>query len=279
MSEARDVHAEHARRAAQLDADVGAEQIASVYARALLQAAEKAAQADEVIDSFDQLMEEAIRPFPKLAEILASARISHDEKAAMLDRLFADRLPRLLLNFLKVLSRHGRLDLLTTVHRQAHVWPMRFKADEIASVIQQEIERFESHIDVREVGTVLEVGDGIARVWGLSNIMAGEMVEFPNGVRGLAFNLEENSVGVIILGRLPGDRGRRRGQGAGPVALRPGGRGSAGPGAGPAGQSAGRQRPSGDERVAARWNTWRPGWRPGSRSASRCRPGSRRSTP
>ncbi len=77
---------------------------------------------------------------------------------------------------------------------------MRFNADEIASVIQQEIEQYESQLDVREVGTVLEVGDGIARVYGLSNIMAGEMVEFPNGVNGLAFNLEENSVGVIILG-------------------------------------------------------------------------------
>ena len=77
---------------------------------------------------------------------------------------------------------------------------MKFKADEIASVIQQEIEHFQSQIDVREVGRVLEVGDGIARVYGLSGVMAGEMVEFPNGVIGLAFNLEENSVGVIILG-------------------------------------------------------------------------------
>jgi F-type H+-transporting ATPase subunit alpha len=77
---------------------------------------------------------------------------------------------------------------------------MRFKADEIASVIQQEIEQFESRIDVREVGRVIEVGDGIARVYGLSGVMSGEMVEFPNGVFGLAFNLEENSVGVIILG-------------------------------------------------------------------------------
>jgi F-type H+-transporting ATPase subunit alpha len=77
---------------------------------------------------------------------------------------------------------------------------MKFNADEIASVIQAEIEKYESAIDVREVGTVLEVGDGIARIHGLSNIMAGEMVEFPNGVQGLAFNLEENSVGVIILG-------------------------------------------------------------------------------
>ncbi|MEZ6093842.1 MAG: F0F1 ATP synthase subunit alpha [Pirellulaceae bacterium] len=77
---------------------------------------------------------------------------------------------------------------------------MKISADEIASVIQQEIANFESQIDVREVGTVLEVGDGIARVHGLTNVAAGEMVEFPGGVIGLAFNLEESSVGVIILG-------------------------------------------------------------------------------
>src|SRR5437588_4862630 len=78
---------------------------------------------------------------------------------------------------------------------------MRFKADEIASVLQKEIEHYESQIDVREVGQVLEVGDGIARVYGLAGVMAGEMVEFTRvSVRGVAFNLEENSVGVIILG-------------------------------------------------------------------------------
>jgi F-type H+/Na+-transporting ATPase subunit alpha len=77
---------------------------------------------------------------------------------------------------------------------------MKISADEIASVIQQEIAQFESQIDVREVGTVLEVGDGIARVHGLTNVAAGEMVEFPGGIIGLAFNLEETSVGVIILG-------------------------------------------------------------------------------
>src|ERR687883_1601822 len=78
---------------------------------------------------------------------------------------------------------------------------MRFKADEIVSVLQTEIEQYRAQLDSREVGRVLEVGDGIARVYGLSGVMAGEMVEFTRtGVRGLAFNLEENSVGVIILG-------------------------------------------------------------------------------
>jgi F-type H+/Na+-transporting ATPase subunit alpha len=77
---------------------------------------------------------------------------------------------------------------------------MKFKADEIASVLQKEIEDFRGQLATSEVGRVLEVGDGIARCYGLSTAMAGEMVEFSNGVRGLVFNLEENSVGVIILG-------------------------------------------------------------------------------
>src|ERR1700684_1118178 len=78
---------------------------------------------------------------------------------------------------------------------------MRFKADEIVSVLQKEIEQFRTRLDIREVGRVLEIGDGIARVYGLSGVMAGEMVEFTRtGVRGMAFNLEENSVGIIILG-------------------------------------------------------------------------------
>ncbi len=77
---------------------------------------------------------------------------------------------------------------------------MKFNSDEIASVIQKEIENYSSQIDVRDVGRVLEVGDGIAQVYGLSDVMAGEMVEFESGVTGQAFNLEENSVGVIILG-------------------------------------------------------------------------------
>src|SRR4051794_6568718 len=77
---------------------------------------------------------------------------------------------------------------------------MKFRADEITSVIQNEIEQFQSEVTRSEVGRVLEVGDGIARVYGLSGVMTGEMVAFENGVKGLAFNLEESSVGVIILG-------------------------------------------------------------------------------
>ncbi len=78
---------------------------------------------------------------------------------------------------------------------------MRFKADEIASVISEELTQFRAAVDTRETGRVLEVGDGIARCYGLSEVMAGELVDFPAaGVKGLAFNLEESSVSVIILG-------------------------------------------------------------------------------
>ncbi len=81
----------------------------------------------------------------------------------------------------------------------------RINANEIVSVLTEEINKYRDKIEPKEVGEVLEVGDGIARVYGLSNVMAGEMLEFPRtGVRGLAFNLEENSVGVIILGEYKG---------------------------------------------------------------------------
>jgi F-type H+/Na+-transporting ATPase subunit alpha len=77
----------------------------------------------------------------------------------------------------------------------------RLNSSEIASVLSHEIEHYRDKVDTREVGRVLEVGDGIARVYGLSGVMAGEMVEFTRTkVRGLTFNLDEDSVGIIILG-------------------------------------------------------------------------------
>ncbi|MHC4067378.1 MAG: F0F1 ATP synthase subunit alpha, partial [Planctomycetota bacterium] len=93
---------------------------------------------------------------------------------------------------------------------------MKFKVDEISSVIRQEIEHYRSEMDVSEVGKVLAVGDGIARLYGLSNAMAGELLEFSNGEFGQVFNLEENSVGVVILGDYlgikEGDEVKRTGQ-------------------------------------------------------------------
>ncbi len=77
---------------------------------------------------------------------------------------------------------------------------MKIKTDEIASVLKKQILNFEGKVEMAEVGEVLSVGDGIARVYGLENVMFNEMVEFENGVLGIAFNLEENSVGVVVLG-------------------------------------------------------------------------------
>lgn len=77
---------------------------------------------------------------------------------------------------------------------------MGFKPEEIASIIQEEIKQYGKDLDVSEVGQVIEVGDGIARIYGLRNAMAGEMLTFENGVAGQVFNLEEDSIGAIILG-------------------------------------------------------------------------------
>ncbi len=77
---------------------------------------------------------------------------------------------------------------------------MKFKVDEIASVIKEEISQYKGEIDVAEVGKVLEVGDGIARIYGLHSAAAGEMLEFENGAIGQVFNLEENSIGSVVLG-------------------------------------------------------------------------------
>jgi F-type H+-transporting ATPase subunit alpha len=77
---------------------------------------------------------------------------------------------------------------------------MSIKADEITKIIQRQIEGYEAGVDIREVGTVTSVGDGIAHVYGLDRVMYNELLEFPQGVFGLALNLEEESVGVVLLG-------------------------------------------------------------------------------
>jgi F-type H+-transporting ATPase subunit alpha len=77
---------------------------------------------------------------------------------------------------------------------------MAVRPEEIASILKQQIEQFGARVTAVDVGTVVEAGDGIARIHGLSNCMAAELVEFPNGVMGLALNLEEETVGVMILG-------------------------------------------------------------------------------
>ncbi len=93
---------------------------------------------------------------------------------------------------------------------------MSINAEEISALIKKQIENYQADMEVSDVGTVIEVGDGIARVYGLDNVMAGELIEFSNGVMGMAQNLEESNVGVVILGPYTdireGDEVRRTGR-------------------------------------------------------------------
>src|SRR5262245_52510894 len=85
---------------------------------------------------------------------------------------------------------------------------MDVRAAEISAILKEQIKGFGTEAKVAEIGRVLSVGDGIARVYGLENVQAGEMVEFPGGVKGMALNLERDNVGVVIFGE---DRGLTEG--------------------------------------------------------------------
>jgi F0F1-type ATP synthase alpha subunit len=92
----------------------------------------------------------------------------------------------------------------------------QIKAEEISQIIKQRLASYKTAVDVAEVGTVLEVGDGIARIYGLDNAMAMEILDFPKGVRGMVLNLEEDNVGAVLLGDdtliSEGDQVRRTGR-------------------------------------------------------------------
>src|SRR2546427_5356062 len=92
----------------------------------------------------------------------------------------------------------------------------QLKANEISQLIREQIENYESKIAVDEVGTVISLGDGIARVYGLDKVMAGELLAFPHDLAGIAMNLEEDQVGVVLLGEYTeikeGDEVKRTGR-------------------------------------------------------------------
>ncbi|MFH0939185.1 MAG: F0F1 ATP synthase subunit alpha [Planctomycetota bacterium] len=93
---------------------------------------------------------------------------------------------------------------------------MRIQVDEMIDILRRQIKEYDAHLSVEEVGTIVEIGDGIARIYGLTNCMAGEMVQFSTGVYGLALNLEEDNVGCAIMGRFDdlkeGDQVKRTGR-------------------------------------------------------------------
>src|SRR5437667_5776160 len=92
----------------------------------------------------------------------------------------------------------------------------QISADEITKLIREQIENYETRIAVDEVGTILTLGDGIARVHGLDKVMAGELLSFPHGLAGIAMNLEEDQVGAVLLGEYTeikeGDEVKRTGR-------------------------------------------------------------------
>ena len=141
----------------------------------------------------------------------------------------------------------------------------QIRADEITSILRQEIENYERAIDVTEVGSVISVGDGIARIHGLEKVMAGELIEFPHDVAGIAMNLEEDQVGAVLLGEYHRNQRRRRSPAHRPHHVRAGGRGADRPRGQCARPADRRQGPDPDHAVQCRSSAWRPAWSTGSR--------------
>lgn len=115
-----DSSARDARLAAEIDADVGVQQIGSIYAEALLGAAESAGSTEAVLAELDELITGVLNRYADLEQVLSSRLISHDEKIGIIDRVFGDSVSEVVLSFLKVVARHERLDCLRAIHRQAH---------------------------------------------------------------------------------------------------------------------------------------------------------------
>ena len=155
---------------------------------------------------------------------------------------------------------------------------MAIRSDDITSIIKSAIDQFDAGVETRSVGTVVEVGDGIAHIYGLDGALASELLEFPNGVMGMALNLEEETVGAVILGDSTeikeGDTVKTTGR----VVEVPVGAGADRPRRQPAGPAARRQGPDRHDRRPARSSASPRASSSASRSTRRSRPASRRST-
>ena len=159
MSE--DSSARDAQLVAEMDADTGLEHVAGVYAEAFLGATRGADKTDELLAELDSLVTDVLDGYPKLEEILGSALISHDERIGIIERVFGTQASPLVLNFLRVLSSHGRLDCLRAVQRRAH----------------QLLDEFQGRVRVR-VSTAAPVDPELAGriAQGLRGLLDGEPV-------------------------------------------------------------------------------------------------------
>jgi hypothetical protein len=161
--------------------------------------------------------------------------------------------------------------------REQELIMAKIQADEITELLRQQIENYEQRIQVDEVGTVISLGDGIARVHGLDKVMAGELIEFPHGVSGLAMNLDEDQVGAVLLGDYTelkeGDQVKRTGK----IMSVPVGEAMIGRVVNALG-SRSTTRDRSTPRTFCRWSGLRRAWSTASRCVSRWRRASRRST-
>ena len=155
---------------------------------------------------------------------------------------------------------------------------MAIRSDDITTILKSAIDQFDAGVETRSVGTVVEVGDGIAQIYGLAGALASELLEFPGGVMGMALNLEEETVGAVILGDYTqikeGDQVKTTGR----VVEVPVGEALIGRVVDPLGAPARRQGPDRSQRQRARSSASRPASSPARPSTRRSRPASRRST-
>ena len=151
------------------------------------------------------------------------------------------------------------------------------RPDEVSEILRKQLAGFQKEVDIYDVGTVLQIGDGVARVYGLSHAMMSELVEFPHGVFGMVLNLEEDNVGCMVFGESreirEGDTVKRTGR----VASMPVGEGMLGRVVNPLGQPIDGRGPIKTEKLSPS-NGRRSASSSGSPSRSPCRPGSRPST-
>ncbi|MBC7352943.1 MAG: ATP synthase F1 subunit delta [Thermogutta sp.] len=173
---AQDLEARDARFAAEFAGDVTVEKIASVYAEAFLNAAEKTGQVEELVAELRAIEEEVLKPFPRFAELLGSGIINHEEKLEILNRVFEARVSPLVMNFLRVLNRRDRLDILGP----------------IVQAIQEEWDRRRGLVHLKVItATPLEKD--------LMERLEGQLRELVGGVPVVQWQVDPGVIGGIVI--------------------------------------------------------------------------------
>jgi F-type H+-transporting ATPase subunit delta len=171
--------------------DVGAQQVATIYARALLDAAEANGQTEAALSELDSFVSDVFGAAPKLEAVLGSALISADEKCALLDKALHGKASPLFLNFLKVVARHGRLDILRPIHQAAHAL-----YDRMRNVVRVQV------ASATDLGNdlKLQLTDSVRRMLGGSPVLETEV--HPELVGGLMMRVGDTVYDGSIANRL-----------------------------------------------------------------------------